>query len=176
MPSFCRFPFQFKSALPRVLIGLRPRWLQHIGNHKVLEDDQVFLHWQERVLEAAGGGTEAQRAFYLPTASDRYVAALHRWVNTHGGEPFAGQALPARQGMESLMDRYHSHTVHCRSCSTALIWVRRLQLVLGTAMDQCCVGRFGSVGLAQLLGVGIGLVCLGHGAALEALGARSQSW
>ena len=52
---FARFPFQFQSALPRLLIGLRPRWLQHIGNHKVLEDDQVFLHWQERTLAAAGG-------------------------------------------------------------------------------------------------------------------------
>jgi len=45
---FARFPFQFQSAVPKFLIGLRPRWLQHIGNHKVLEDDQVFLHWQER--------------------------------------------------------------------------------------------------------------------------------
>ena len=48
---FARFPFQFRSPWPARLLGLRPRWLQHIGNHTVLEDDQVFLHWQERVLE-----------------------------------------------------------------------------------------------------------------------------
>jgi len=116
---FARFPFQFKGAFPKLLVGLRPRWLQHIGNHKVLEDDQVFLHWQERVLEAAGGSKAAQRAFYLPTASDRYVAALHRWVTASGGEPFEGQTLPPRQELEGLMDRYHSHTRHCRSCSRA---------------------------------------------------------
>ncbi|GIR74876.1 MAG: hypothetical protein CM15mP77_0330 [Synechococcus sp.] len=23
------------------------------------------------------------------------------------------------------MDRYHSHTIHCRSCPRALIWIRR---------------------------------------------------
>ena len=94
---FARFPFQFQSALPRLLIGLRPRWLQHIGNHKVLEDDQVFLHWQERTLAAAGGSAFAERAFFLPTAADVYVAALHRWINNNGGEPFAGQPLPDRQ-------------------------------------------------------------------------------
>ena len=49
MPPVRRFPFRFNPP-SRLLIGLRPRWLQHIGNHKVLEDDQVFLHWQERVL------------------------------------------------------------------------------------------------------------------------------
>jgi hypothetical protein len=59
---FARFPFQFQSAVPKFLIGLRPRWLQHIGNHKVLEDDQVFLHWQERVLERAGGSPAADRS------------------------------------------------------------------------------------------------------------------
>ena len=124
---FARFPFQFQSALPRLLIGLRPRWLQHIGNHKVLEDDQVFLHWQERTLEAAGGSAVAERAFFLPTTADVYVAALHRWINNNGGEPFAGQPLPERQPTSALMDRYHSHTIHCRSCSRALIWIRRAQ-------------------------------------------------
>ena len=124
---FARFPFQFQTALPRLLIGLRPRWLQHIGNHKVLEDDQVFLHWQERTLETAGGSAVAERAFFLPTAADVYVAALHRWINNNGGEPFAGQPLPDRQPTWALMDRYHSHTIHCRSCSRALIWIRRAQ-------------------------------------------------
>ena len=117
---FARFPFQFQSAAPRLLVGLRPRWLQHIGNHKVLEDDQVFLHWQERVLERGGGSAAAERAFFLPTAADGYVAALHRWVRDAGGDPFAGVPLPPRQELEALMDRYHSHTRDCRSCSAAL--------------------------------------------------------
>jgi phenylpropionate dioxygenase-like ring-hydroxylating dioxygenase large terminal subunit len=123
---FARFPFQFQAAAPKLLIGLRPRWLQHIGNHKVLEDDQVFLHWQERVLERNGGSAASERAFFLPTKADVYVAALHRWINGNGGEPFAGQPLPPRQGTDVLMDRYHSHTVNCRSCSTAL---RRIQAI-----------------------------------------------
>ena len=121
---FARFPFQFQSAVPRLLIGLRPRWLQHIGNHKVLEDDQVFLHWQERVLERAGGSPAVERSFFMPTTADVYVAALHRWLNANGGEPFAGQPLPPRQSTTALMDRYNSHTIHCRSCSSALKRIR----------------------------------------------------
>ena len=121
---FARFPFQFQSASPKLLIGLRPRWLQHIGNHKVLEDDQVFLHWQERVLERAGGSPAADRTFFMPNKADVYVAALHRWLNSNGGEPFAGELLPERQRNEDLMDRFQSHTKSCRSCSTALKRIR----------------------------------------------------
>lgn len=121
---FARFPFQFQSPWPARLLGLRPRWLQHIGNHTVLEDDQVFLHWQERVLEQRGGSPRANRSFHLPTSADRYVRALHDWVNRYGGEPFPGQRLPPRQGRAALMDRLEAHTQQCRSCATAL---RRLE-------------------------------------------------
>jgi phenylpropionate dioxygenase-like ring-hydroxylating dioxygenase large terminal subunit len=152
---FARFPFQFKAAAPRLLVGLRPRWLQHIGNHKVLEDDQVFLHWQERVLENAGGSAAAEQAFVLPTSSDVYVKALHRWVNHQGGGPFAGRPLPPRQDVEALMDRYHSHTKHCRSCSGALAsYSHATALALGIAVVVCCVDRSRSVELAALVGCG----------------------
>ncbi len=153
---FARFPFQFKSAALRLLVGLRPRWLQHIGNHKVLEDDQVFLHWQERVLERAGGSAAAGRAFSLPTAADVYVKALHRWVQSNGGEPFAGQPLPPRQNLEALMDRYHSHTLHCRSCSVALRRIRLLRPWLWAAIWLSAV-LVGVSPLSWLFGVGVGL-------------------
>ena len=39
---------------------------------------------------------EAGRAFFLATPADRYVLALHDWVNRFGAEPFPGQPLPAR--------------------------------------------------------------------------------
>jgi phenylpropionate dioxygenase-like ring-hydroxylating dioxygenase large terminal subunit len=121
---FARFPFQFQSPWPARLLGLRPRWLQHIGNHTVLEDDQVFLHWQERVLAQRGGSRRANRSFHLPTSADRYVRALHDWVNRYGGTPFPEHHLPPRQERAALMDRLEAHTRHCRSCSTAL---RRLE-------------------------------------------------
>ena len=148
---FARFPFQFQSAIPRLLIGLRPRWLQHIGNHKVLEDDQIFLHWQERVLEQAGGSAEAERAFFLPTSADVYVTALHRWLNGHGGGPFSGQPLPPRLDTAALMDRYRSHTVNCRSCSTALRRIQALRPWLWGALW----GSAALVGISQFSWLGV---------------------
>ncbi|WP_216904122.1 Rieske 2Fe-2S domain-containing protein [Synechococcus sp. CCY 9618] len=122
---FARFPFRFESRLPSLLLALRPLWLQHIANHIVLEDDQVFLHWQERVLEERGRSDGAERAFFLATRADVYVRALHDWVNRFAGDPFPGQSLPPRLDDGALMDRWHSHTRHCAACSGALRGIRR---------------------------------------------------
>ena len=110
----------------------------------MLEDDQLFLHWQERVLEQRGGSAEAVRSFHLPTRADRYVQALHDWVNRHAGEPFPGQPLPPRLGPSALMERYEAHTRHCRSCSGALASLGRLQWV-------CAITLLAALGLATLL-------------------------
>ena len=40
------------------------------------------------VLERAGGSPAVERSFFMPTTADVYVAALHRWLNANGGEPF----------------------------------------------------------------------------------------
>ena len=115
----------------------------------------MFLHWQERVLESAGGSAASERAFFLPTEADDYVAALHRWINNHGGEPFAGQPLPPRQNVDALMDRYHSHTVHCRSCSQALRWIRIGQpwcwVALWTAAVLIGLGQMGWLSASGVL-------------------------
>jgi phenylpropionate dioxygenase-like ring-hydroxylating dioxygenase large terminal subunit len=120
-----RFPFQFQSPLPRLLVGLRPRWLQHMANHTVLEDDQVFLHWQEHNLAERGGSSGFVQACFLPSRADLYVKALHDWVQQHGGDPFPGQHLPPRLPVAALMDRYEAHTRHCRSCRQAHGRIRR---------------------------------------------------
>lgn len=134
---FARFPFQFRSPWPARLLALRPRWLQHIGNHTVLEDDQLFLHWQERVLERRGGSPELSRSCHLATSADLYVRSLHDWVNRHGGEPFPGQPLPPRLDRDALMEREQAHTRHCRSCSVAL---RRLSLATTICTTLVVVG------------------------------------
>lgn len=141
---FARFPFQFRSPWPARLLALRPRWLQHIANHTVLEDDQLFLHWQERVLERRGGSPELSRSCHLATSADLYVRSLHDWVNRHGGEPFPGQPLPPRLDRDALMEREQAHTRHCRSCSAAL---RRL----GLATEICTALVVVGLALAAVL-------------------------
>jgi hypothetical protein len=53
-------------------------------------------------LERAGGSPAADRAFFMPNRADVYVAALHRWLNNNGGEPFAGESLPERRRTSRL--------------------------------------------------------------------------
>jgi phenylpropionate dioxygenase-like ring-hydroxylating dioxygenase large terminal subunit len=162
---FARFPFQFRSPLPPLLLRLRPIWLQHLGNHVVLEDDQRFLHWQERVLAQRGGSANLSRACYLASPADRYVLALHQWLLEHGGQPFPGHALPARLDQETLMERYHSHTQHCRACSGALATIRRWRpwLALPPWLALLIVARWqtpwalaGAVSVALLAGLAWG--------------------
>jgi phenylpropionate dioxygenase-like ring-hydroxylating dioxygenase large terminal subunit len=167
---FARFPFQFSSPWPARLLGLRPQWLQHLGNHVVLEDDQLFLHWQERVLEQQGGSHEALRRFHLPTSADLYIRALHDWVNRYGCEPFPGEPLPPRQSRHQLMERYEAHTRHCRSCAGADRRLRQLQpLSWGMAAMAALAAAWLGPGLA-------GVVALLVAMAASLAGLRIRSW
>jgi Flp pilus assembly protein TadB len=47
------------------------------------------------------------------------VQALHDWVVVHAGEPFPGVPLPPRLGDGPLLERWKSHSQHCRSCRGA---------------------------------------------------------
>ncbi|MBW4525461.1 MAG: Rieske 2Fe-2S domain-containing protein [Phormidium tanganyikae FI6-MK23] len=127
---FARFPFKFASKLPSFFIKLTPRWYSHLGNNTVLEDDQIFLHYQERYLTEKGGSPNFAKAFYLPTRADSFVSSLRKWVNEFEADPFPGEALPPLQSIEQLLDRYHSHTIHCSSCRTALKRIQQLKIAI----------------------------------------------
>ncbi|AOW99962.1 cell death suppressor protein Lls1 [Moorena producens PAL-8-15-08-1] len=133
---FARFPFKFSSKLPRLFLKLTPRWYSHIGQNNVLEDDQIFLHYQERYLEQQGGSGNFNKAFYLPTKADLFVFQLRFWVNYYSINPFPGKTLPPSLPKEVLLERYHSHTEKCASCRGALANLQRLRLGLavGTAL------------------------------------------
>jgi phenylpropionate dioxygenase-like ring-hydroxylating dioxygenase large terminal subunit len=124
---FARFPFKFSAPLPRFLIKLSPRWYSHLNQNKVLEDDQIFLHHQERYLEAAGGSNNYTQAFYLPTKADLYVSELRQWVNLYHADPFLKSRFSTALSHEKLLERYHSHTKNCASCRQALSNIQKLK-------------------------------------------------
>ena len=125
---FARFPFKFSSPLPKFLIQLTPRWYSHIGQNGVLEDDQIFLHYQERYLEAKGGSASFSKAFYLPTKADLFVFELRSWVNKYNAQLFPNATLSSALNSEILLDRYHSHTKKCSSCRRALKNLQRIKV------------------------------------------------
>lgn len=128
---FARFPFKFSSKLPGLFLKLTPRWYSHLGQNRVLEDDQIFLHYQERYLEQGGGSGNFTKAFYLPTKADLFVVELRSWVNQYSVDPFPGQSLSAPLAKEVLLDRYYSHTEKCASCRVALANLQRLRVGVG---------------------------------------------
>jgi len=133
-----RFPFIFKAALPRFIFGLYPQWFSHTNQNAILEDDQIFLHKQERLIEIdrkVDGKSYAQSC-YMPTKADVYVSAFRKWVSQiAGGGPAWPKGMdtslpPQETSREALLDRYHSHTKNCKSCATALANIGRARKAL----------------------------------------------
>ena len=170
--TFARFPFQFPSKVPAFFMRSTPQWLAHLGQNGILEDDQVFLHHQERTLAEWGNFPNFARAFYLPTQADVFVFAFRDWTRRFQSDPFPGDPLPPAQDRRQLLDRYQSHTVHCRSCRTALRRIQTLRTGLaGSAIAALAAAPFLVALGASALGVGAtGAIAIAAAAAWWRLG------
>jgi hypothetical protein len=112
--------------------------MTHIGNNTVLEDDVVFLHEQETLAVQHGMGRKpVAQVYHMPGASDNYVTAFRNFLDKQaGGGPWGPmdkvwlQAAGPRLPREQLLDRFHSHTAHCKLCSTVLHRVQRTRTAL----------------------------------------------
>ena len=130
-----RQPFKFKNTLIRKLFGIAPAFWGHLGNLSVLDDDNIFLHLQER--EAVERGLTEKpigQVYYMPGASDAYVVTFRNWLERWaGGGPFGPQNKEwlARAGrrltQDELLEHYHSHTEKCSICRTALKRIQRVK-------------------------------------------------
>jgi len=132
-----RQPFRFKNKLLPKLFGITPTWLAHLGAMDILDDDNIFLHLQEQeVVKKNIADKPPGQVYYMPGASDAYVAAFRTWINKQGqGGPFGkmdeewlAKAGP-RKSAEELLDHYHSHTSTCKACRDGLKLVQRMQAV-----------------------------------------------
>jgi phenylpropionate dioxygenase-like ring-hydroxylating dioxygenase large terminal subunit len=126
---FARFPFKFPSKFPRLVMKLTPTWYSHLGQNRVLEDDQIFLHFQERYLAKLGGSENYTKACYLPTKADLFVLEFRKWVNQYYQSPFSEENFTPALTTEKLLDRYHSHTVKCASCRQALEKIKLIRKI-----------------------------------------------
>ncbi len=169
---FARFPFQFSSRIPETFIRLTPRWYSHLGQNAILEDDQIFLHWQERNLAQTGGSSAFAQAFYMPTKADRYVFEYRQWFESYQAEPFPGQSLPPRQTRPVLLDRYASHTQHCSSCRSALSRIRQWR---SGSIGVAIASTIGTALLSSVSGWAIGLAAVAIGSAVLAWGLQQLS-
>ncbi|CAE7354829.1 PAO [Symbiodinium natans] len=128
---FARFPFRFPAPkfgpnLPRFLIRHLPDWLNHLGQLRVLDDDNIFLPIQERQVQDAGGW----KNYIMPTSADTFVTAFRTWFDRAGPPPHAPSAVDEYRSRQptraELLDREAQHTAHCKSCTVAVRRSRKI--------------------------------------------------
>ncbi|ACO64650.1 predicted protein [Micromonas commoda] len=177
-----RFPFIFKAAPPRIIFKLVPRWWSHLNQNAILEDDQIFLHKQERLIEIERNvkNKSYAQACYMPTKADTYVGAFRKWiVEMAGGHPawpagMENQLPPQENSRTILLDRFNAHTASCKSCSVALRNITMLRKVLRVASIVALAAAataFARMGAASpKLSIGLAVVAAAMAGAREWLG------
>ncbi|GMH41318.1 hypothetical protein BSKO_09228 [Bryopsis sp. KO-2023] len=108
----------------------RPKWRAHLENNEVLDGDTVLLRAQGRTLrKAAQQGKKGDSNFFVPSSADVMIVKFRKWF--HGKRGGGGPKLPngdllssglleTQLNKEEVLDRYHSHTKHCKACSGAM--------------------------------------------------------
>ena len=104
----------------KVWFKYKPRWIEHLRQNKILEEDLEFIVAQQDWLAQTQDSIQES---YLPMKTvDSFVLAHRKWLDEYG------QNLPWYQGYkthkvypdsvvhQSLMNRYERHTAHCSSC------------------------------------------------------------
>jgi len=158
IPGQCRLLARFPVAgLPKVAAKMRllkPTFLRHMMRNQVLEDDNIFLHAQERELAIQLGGhlhtattldgeplKEAIKpgawasAYYLATNADTPVVLWRRWLDRTAPLPWAPGTPVAKyfdltSEKERLLDRRKSHLNHCLSCQKAERMLKVVKVVV----------------------------------------------
>eukprot|EP00898_Chlorokybus_atmophyticus_P005803 jgi/Chlat1/6223/Chrsp44S05819 len=113
---------------PQQLKNLLPRWLEHQQHTGIFTTDDMLLVQQERDLEATNRRKQYLRECYMPAPSDRLCVQYDRWHKMAGPPQWVGGPAPLHNDTkEQILDRYHTHTKHCKSCRDALRNVRIAQ-------------------------------------------------
>eukprot|EP00271_Cylindrocystis_brebissonii_P012976 TRINITY_DN32506_c0_g1_i1.p1 TRINITY_DN32506_c0_g1~~TRINITY_DN32506_c0_g1_i1.p1 ORF type:complete len:566 (-),score=87.53 TRINITY_DN32506_c0_g1_i1:996-2693(-) len=135
-----------------------PRWFDHQLMLNLLDGDEALLHYQERELRKPSTASSAAPAsperapgpsvgsFFMPAASDKYVAAFRSWLARYGGgqpawaEGTETRLPPALTDKRMLLDRYHQHVASCKVCSGALRGFQTAQKALAiVAVGLLCL-------------------------------------
>ena len=190
---FARFPFRFPPPkartswlgrrlprapnVPAAIFRRLPDWLNHMGQLKVLDDDNIFLPLQERRVADVGGW---RGNYVTPTAADAYVNAYRAWFDAAGPPPHAAHAVDhfrsAPLDKAALLDRYSQHTAHCTSCLGALRAARRVAAVCRGALLALAAALPSLLGALRPLRAHVRALCgLGVLAALQALAWRAAA-
>ncbi|KAK1581797.1 hypothetical protein Q3G72_009104 [Acer saccharum] len=134
-PGNSRLIWGFNKNIGSWIENIFPLWLFHMKLSILVDSDLYLLHIEERKIMEVGAANW-DKACFVPTRSDALVVGFRRWLNKYAGcqvnwgGKVSGTDLPPTPPKEQLMDRYRSHVVNCRSCSSAYKALTALEVIL----------------------------------------------
>ena len=145
------------------------RWISHLMTHALVDADNIIQHSVDH-NRAKGKGNQV----YLPSDSDRGVAALWTWLDRFagGGPSVSTLSSPIDPTVNVprrvMLDRYHQHTLHCKSCLGAMKSFERVQAIFALIASGLFIASVSSLTL-KISSVGIKAISSTGPVALAAL-------
>jgi hypothetical protein len=146
--SIAMWKLKFRTALMKRIFT--PVFTHQIG-HRIFDGDGIFLHKQGNRMQNRG---LTYRDYSTPGPADLMVNVFRRRLDAAikvtrkaGEDAVANTFLPIFEYTDdiprsAMLDRYESHTKHCKVCSSALRKKEKERALLGAVQT----GLFGSVG------------------------------
>jgi len=145
--SRCRIFIRRYSNFLTWQLKRKPRWLEHLRQSKVLEEDLPQILGQQAEIERLG---QSLKKVYLPLkTSDLLAIEYRKWLDKFG------QSLPFYEGYSTSkraesngecnhkpvsLDRLERHTLICSSCNRAYQVTNRLkQTLVGVAIGMAAL-------------------------------------
>jgi pheophorbide a oxygenase len=132
------------------------KWIAHLMTCDLTDADNVIQYGVD-LNRAKGKG----RQVYLPSDADRGVAAFWTWLERFagGGPPVSTLSSPIDPNVpvprRILLDRYHQHTIHCKSCTGAMKGFERACALFGLIACGLFVASISSLtfGISSAVGL-----------------------
>ncbi|MGB3694884.1 MAG: Rieske 2Fe-2S domain-containing protein [Spirulinaceae cyanobacterium] len=101
---------------------LKPRWLEHLRQNKLIEEDLALIVGQQRYIESSG--KTLKEAFLPLKTSDTFVLEYRKWLDKYAQElPYCQGYTTTKKakgnGEPMATDRLSRHTQICHSCNQA---------------------------------------------------------
>lgn len=120
----------FRNALIINTIQSLPKWIKHPITHTFFDSDTMLLHKQEQMLKNKNSFFNSTKTYFTPSSSDYSIYLFHKWKNKFAPNWTSisySSPLDLHLSRKQIFDRYHDHTIHCVSCSSALHSLQTIQ-------------------------------------------------
>lgn len=127
------------------LMQLVPVWIVHILSNRFLDSDLIFLHGQDANVR------DAANRHSMPAPCDVSTRLLTRYLKTiEYIRPILPTFARSRTRRE-LLDRWHTHTLHCRHCMQAYKRIETTRFMLHCLTAAAALARSLCVSVACIL-------------------------